>query len=1433
MKIRAIRVSWPQTLRCVFGLNPQPFALIQNVVALLACIFVIPESRANPAGGSVAQGSASFNTQGSHLTIQTSDRAFINWQSFNIGLGETTSFVQPSSASLVWNQIHDQNPSQILGNLNANGYVVLQNSSGFFIGGQASITAHGLLMTTAPIPMPDLSSSGAWSFNAPPPTASIINYGQITLGHGGSAFLLAHEIENHGTISAPEGDIGLYAGKQVLFSERADGRGLSAKVTLPDGSVDNSGKLIADAGTIAMHAQVVNQGGLIQANSIREVNGTIELVASDSVKLGPNSVVQAMGDAQGISPGGSVVIKSDNAFADQPGSAVNVAGGAQGGNGGQVEISASKMSGIDSQITGKATQGFTSGKLFIDPANILLTDHGDAGPSSGKVNPDDPPSSGSADTLTLDVNTFNSLINQNALSQISLQATKNIEFGTQWILPGLPDPRAGSLTLNAGNNIILDDGAGLDAGRNWTVNLFAGPRNPVSKPASGTDGIYLNGSSYIQTQNGGLNLWAANDVLVATGPSFVVGNNGIRTLDGGNISVIAQFGNINAGSNPQGFVFDSTTSYYTASRFLGGISTVAGGDVSITAVNGDVISYLPVSSSGPSATADAGTGAFGPEPGNVTITAGGSVYGHYVLANGIGKITAQQNAGGLVASKNIALSLIKGSWTVRATQGSIFIQEVRNPNGDFNDLSSRRGRAPGYHLFDYAPDSSVTLDAFNAVYLTDQSVPRPNGAVPVVFPPSLSISAGAGGIVLLDDVILFPSANGELHITTKDGGGLFNDPSGGNPEPRLLMSDSSQTQWLTPGTFGELDHGTGLPSEIGNPNPVVVNISGNMENVTLITTKRSQLTVGGDMNNSAFLGENLHANDVTSVDVIGRIYNRSPYSFVILDQAIPSIPTSDLPPNASPSWDRVFSLALDPSKIATLSIPPGIQPSQLTAYALQNAALFPSNAGFTGNPGFVYNPATRRLGFSGQMSPTIAAEMGQAVTVLRYGGDGTPLVDSRGHFVTDTIHWAAHSDIESLFQASQGAPNAATPLSGIQVGGPGKLVVTAGSISLGNSYGILSRGVDTRYARLAPITPVGASVDVTIRGDLEMLTSTIAALGGGDVTVNSITGSLDLGSQELFGQPSRSPGFGIFTSGRGDVHVTAEDDIDINGSRIAAYNGGNITVESLKGNVDAGSGGASYINLFVSYVDPLTHQANTYEEAVFGSGILATTLVHPSAVPGSASAPGNITVTTPQGSIFASQGGILQEALNGNVSAGPVITLTAGTPATGELGMPGYTPGFKGNIDLGESGVIGGTVNATANGNIAGLVISRQNSTINAAQSFSGTVLSGGTANLSAGGTISGTIVGIGGVNASGGQGISAALIGQNVSIGGGAAQSTLGTTATATSTSQAAAAQSSNDAKEQVSADTSQDEEKKKKGKAPFLVRRTGRVTVILPPNS
>src|SRR5215469_52923 len=260
-------------------------------------ILLLPSAAlANPQGMTVVAGSATAHSSGSQLTVTASQGAFLDWRTFNIQSGETTTFIQPSPGSIVLNRISDSGPSQIWGNLNANGTVILANAHGFYFGPNSMIKVGGsFIATTAPI-TPDLGAGASWQLTGMPPLASIVNYGKVEVGPNQSLFLIAEHLENHGELKAPGGSIGLAAGQEVLLSERPDGRGLSATVKLPAGSVDNTGTIVADAGTIALHAQVVNQSGIIQADSVKQQNGVIELVASDEVNLGATSQLIARGD---------------------------------------------------------------------------------------------------------------------------------------------------------------------------------------------------------------------------------------------------------------------------------------------------------------------------------------------------------------------------------------------------------------------------------------------------------------------------------------------------------------------------------------------------------------------------------------------------------------------------------------------------------------------------------------------------------------------------------------------------------------------------------------------------------------------------------------------------------------------------------------------------------------------------------------------------------------------------------------------------------------------------------------------------------------------------------------------------------------------------------------------------------------------------------
>ncbi len=533
-------------------------SLLCRLVTGVLMFGVALNTMANPTGMTVHGGSATATTAGSQFTITTgSQNTLLDWQSFNIAAGETTIFQEPSTTSIVWNQINNANPSQIYGSLQANGLVVLVNSSGFYFGPNSYIKAAGLVVSTANC-LPPQNSGGSWEFNGPPPLASIVNYGQIKIGNGGSAFLIADKIENYGDIEAPGGTVGLAAGQTVLLSERPDGRGMSMQVKLPGGSVDNEGKLIADGGTIAMRAQVVNQNGFIQANSVQNQNGVIELVAADQLTLGANSKITANGDnSPAGSAGGTVTLQSGNNFSDNVGSQITVTGGTQGGNGGNVEISAPDVRSLNSSINARAQTGWTAGKLLLDPDYIILDTTGSGSAGNGTVLAGDNPGS----TLALNVNSaFANL----AVSDIILQAAYDITLagGTTWNLSGtiganLGGVTSGQLILEAGGNIIFGNGSKITDANNWLVTLEAGVSFPSGVIQSGSGSVYLAGGKInnvtqtsggsIQTASGSINLLAGNGIQIGSGTVNSSGGD-VTWLAGGNI----QFGagsQINDGNN--------------------------------------------------------------------------------------------------------------------------------------------------------------------------------------------------------------------------------------------------------------------------------------------------------------------------------------------------------------------------------------------------------------------------------------------------------------------------------------------------------------------------------------------------------------------------------------------------------------------------------------------------------------------------------------------------------------------------------------------------------------------------------------------------------------------------------------------------------------------------------------------------------------------
>jgi filamentous hemagglutinin family protein len=1565
----------------------------------LAVLSPAPCALANPTGMTVVQGSASTTTSGSHLTITTSQNTFLNWQSFNIGLGQTTTFQQPSAGSVVWNQINGGVPSQIWGNLNANGVVVLMNSSGFYFGPDSHVSAAGFVASTATVP-PLMTGGSEWEFNGAPPSAAIVNYGTINVQQGGSLFLIGSQINNRGLLNAPGGTIGLGAGQEILVSDRPDGHGLNIAVNLPAGSVNNAGHIIADGGSIVASAQTINQNGLIQANSVREQNGVIELVASDAINLGANSTITAQGDSSAPSDGGQITIRSGNTFSDTAGSVISAAGGGQGGNGGAMEISAPNVLSLNSHLDASAQPGYTAGRLSLDPDYIILSTTGTDSAGNGTVTAGSNPGT----TLNLNVNTAFS-----GFSQITLQANYDITLAqnTAWNLSQSTGQNSGLLTLLAGRNIILQDGSSISDANNWSVTMAAGVNNFTTGAVTpGFGSIYLNGGNglanggSIQTTGGAINLTAGLDIqtgngsltdvngnpfslasaagnialnagnniqisgatvettaggninltagqnvnidtgyisamgggavnaiatlgtltvgtgniqadtgaitltsgqdvdingsvasgtgsitltaghdintgqgslqdanfnqfsvatgaastgsltlnaghdIQITGGGFVettagailsltagqdidtaggfvsalgggkitsiatagnlnigsgffqtdsgnialqaaqnitVGSGAVTTIGGGSINAYAQAGSVNTGTDANGYLFHSGTGAQVNLASLGGISTGAGGNVTIVAGQ-NVTSYLPNSAN----SGDAGSGAFGPHPGNVTILAGGNVTGHYVVADGIGIIGSGRapvnNAG--TSQSPLALSLVDGSWSVDAVNG-IFLQEVRNPNGIFNLAGNVN--TPTYHQFTYGADASVTLTA-NTVELSGANLPRDSGdSIPIIYPPELIINAGAGGVLLDRNVILFPSPQGLLDINSI---GSLIGPSAFVPT-QLIMSDSGHTQFTSAAIFGSSDHAP-VPVHLNNETTCELNIGGNMNNIFLVVPEPAQVTVGGSMNNCAFLGQNLHANDVTSINVAGDIFNFNNYSTITLN------------------------LAATPDLLLLTQ-----------AYGTDLTQLYNT---------LTYNPVTGLLAVQGQMSQQELAALFsfqiQALNAL-----GQPAFNGNGQPILETVHLfdqnnpAVAAALDSLQAASQLVPS--SPGAGYTIGGPGSLFMSARNIDLGDTLGIVSVGPKNNNALAPycynPLAPwdAGAAININLSGNLTMFSTTISTLAGGAITIDA-GGSIVAGSSLV--SPGDTLPRGIFTVARADVNVTANGDINLDGSRIAAYDGGNVSVLSRTGDVDAGSGGTGACTVqeiaIVPVLNPMTgaiisYNVESYAPTIPGSGILATTFPPPtdSHFPASRNTVGNITVDTPEGNIIANQGGVIQLALNGVSSGAATVTLDAGSP------------GYSGTINATGSGVIGANVNLSATAGISGVVVASQNLNVTSQQNVSVTAVAAGEVSVSAVGSISGTIVGVGGITASSGTAIQASLLSQNVSTSGGTASGQVGFAAANTAGATSQAASSDDRSKAAVTSDATDvaaDDEKKRK-KHPVLAR-IGRVTVFLP---
>ena len=375
-----------------------------------------PVAYANPVGASVAAGSAQVSGEGTaNLTVnQATDKAIINWNTFNIGNGETTQFVQPSASSVTLNRVTGGlGTSQIDGALKANGNVFLINPDGILFGPHSVVDVGGLVATTNDIKNDDFMA-GRYVFGQPGKAdASVVNAGSITAATGGFAALVAPGVRNSGTISARLGKIGLAAangftldfyGDQLLTLNVGDEiagtvRDVQTGQTL-DALVKNEGALKADGGVVQLTAaaarqvvdSVINTKGIIEANSVGMKNGKIVLsaaTAGSKPAAAPTQKVKVSGklSAAGKNPGetgGKVQITGEDIALN--GVTIDASGPAGGGTvlvGGDVSGGHPNPNVVPlPKARPEATPVPTATNVSVDPTSkidVSATDKGDGG----------------------------------------------------------------------------------------------------------------------------------------------------------------------------------------------------------------------------------------------------------------------------------------------------------------------------------------------------------------------------------------------------------------------------------------------------------------------------------------------------------------------------------------------------------------------------------------------------------------------------------------------------------------------------------------------------------------------------------------------------------------------------------------------------------------------------------------------------------------------------------------------------------------------------------------------------------------------------------------------------------------------------------------------------------------------------------------------
>ena len=590
-------------------------ALNAAAVALATmCASLSAPSFANPEAPRIVSGSASISQAGNTLSITNSPSAILEWDSFSIGAGEVTQFLQDNANSAVLNRVTGNQLSQIHGALNSNGRVFLINPAGIVVGPSGTINTASFFASTHNIANNDFLDGGSFLFDDTGANGAIVNLGKISAS-GGDVFLIANQVSNQGEINAPNGSVGLVAasGADVLLADGEDRRvliksGISGQFSeegvVNEGTIEASKVELAAAGG-NVYALAIRNDGRIRASTVEKKGGRILLVADQGeIQLGANSELDASGELGGgkINVGGDqrgqgelptasnltvdegASIRADAITEGDGGEVIlfsedttvvagnlSARGGSESGDGGFIEVSGKqnwRFDGWLNRVDISAANG-SAGAFLIDPNDIQINSGASAGAIGGSPT--------NANTLVdTDINNFlqnsGSLIIETSGSGGSGDMFVNSGAAIAW-------SSASDLTLTANRRFSMNTA---------TINASGGGAITINNTgASSGTAVTITGSTISST---------TGDITI-TGDAGTSNTNSSAGVSLDN-STIQSTG---TGTNAAAITITGTGSSYSSSVFGGGDSnygvylqngaavTSVDGDISITGTGGNLV----------------------------------------------------------------------------------------------------------------------------------------------------------------------------------------------------------------------------------------------------------------------------------------------------------------------------------------------------------------------------------------------------------------------------------------------------------------------------------------------------------------------------------------------------------------------------------------------------------------------------------------------------------------------------------------------------------------------------------------------------------------------------------------------------------------------------------------------------------------------------